>query len=259
VLVTTAGSGNFLYPSLLAGSPADPLRPVLNKQDGVDETGPFIGPVVATGGARLYATYSRTWQPEGCDPYVPPGPCTLSPATGSIRRFPGDETVYAGSDAILPDQMEAGRIALRGYDGAARVVTLTGEVLADVPDAQADAVAVAGEDLVVLRANARRVDVRDAIGGAIQHSYAVPGSLRLLGRIDAALLGGVTWAVLASQRQVFALRLTDGHLNRLAQYRRATVSDVQIEHTGVVWSFVRPAPHPLWAVVFSPLPSSGVR
>ena len=75
----------------------DVYRPAAIEQLRVDrDLGPFIGPVVASGAVRLFATYRRTYQPPGCDPGSG-DTCTLSPRSGQVRRWPGGTVVYAGN------------------------------------------------------------------------------------------------------------------------------------------------------------------
>lgn len=256
LLATVAAQGNDLYPWLVAGGVGDPTRIVRGGPDaGVDrDLGPFIGPVVASGAVRLFATYRRTYQPPGCDPGSG-DTCTLSPRSGQVRRWPGGTVVYAGSGAIIPDQMEGSRAALRDDTGAVRVITTAGAEVSSLTAAQAHAraAAVAGGTLAILR-GAGRVDVRNAATGALVHAWAVPGPT--IRRLDVALLHGVPWAITATRHEVSAVRLTDGHVVRLARYLRAVVTDVQIEAAGATWAWSKTTAPARSAVVFSGLPGS---
>jgi len=191
-------------------SPAEP-EVVLARVTGITlARGPFLGPVVATNWLRLFGDYRR--QPDG----------TLEGGVISGNR----RELWTATGPVMPLGLDDEEHAVAvGADGSIAMWHAHGARYGRVPDAHARAAALDRGEVLVLRDDAPRLDVR-ALSGRLVRSWPIArGAAPLL---DADVEHGL--AVYAAGRAVHELRLADGRDRVVARAPAgSTLLDAQVE------------------------------
>jgi len=190
---------------------------VLARVSGIaPDTGPFLGPVVATNWLRLFGDYTR-----GAD-----GTLTGGVISGNQR------TLWQATGAVLPLGLDDKEHAVSvGADGSISMWHAHGARYGNVANAAARAAAMVDGTVLVMRSDSPRVDVRK-LGGNFLHSWRIaPGALPFLDADTGA-------AVYFTPTAVHELNYANGHDTVVARAPTgATIFDAQIEKTYVAYAY----------------------
>jgi hypothetical protein len=179
--------------------------------------GPYLGPVVATNWLRLFGSYTRA------------GNGTLSGGVISGNK----RTLWQATGAVLPLGLDDKEHAVSvGADGSIAMWQAHGARYGKVANADARAAAMTDNGVVmVMRADANRIDVRN-LAGQIVHSWPIAaGAAPLLDADTGAAVYFAGTAVhkleLASGRDVVVARAPAG----------STLIDAQIEANVIAYAY----------------------
>jgi hypothetical protein len=247
------GNGNALYQTLFTGAPGSPQRTLL--QSTGDRTlapvGPFVGPLAASDTTFAYSQWRRVWLPLGCNPFAEQ--CTLSAPRDMTLTLNGGRVAVPSPGGVVAS-VDKGRAAVMLSDGRVAVVSrhatpVITQPIARVTGRVGDA-ALSGRWLAVL-ANGR-IWVYDSATGRFRSGLGRPAQ----GATHVDVWNGI--AVIATRRQVVAVRLANGHRQVIQQLGRGRrfVGGAQIESGGIVWATqpVHDAGHGLHAIYRVPIP-----
>jgi hypothetical protein len=187
------------------------------------DTGPYLGPVVATNWLRLFGDYTKAGD----------GTITGSVISGNRR------TLYEAAGALLPFGLDDKEHAVSvGADGSIAMWHAHGARYGTVPNADARAAAMVDNGTVLLlRADSARIDVRN-LAGHLEHSWRIAASALPL--IDA----DTGEAVYFTAKTVHELDYASGRDKLVATVPHgATLIDAQIEKTYVAYLY-RDAEYP---------------
>jgi hypothetical protein len=207
---------------------------VLVEVNGITDRGPFLGPVVATNWLRLFGFYSLDRDRKGY---------TGGAISGNNREL------WAGTGPILTTGLDDREHAVSvGKDGGIAMWQAHGARYGEVPNAHARGAALDGGEVLILRSDRPRLDIRLLSGKLVRSWPVARGAAPLL---DADVAHQV--AVYAAGRAVHELRLDTGADRVVARAPKgSTLIDAQIE-PGVLAYAYRGGPARGGQVVVLPL------
>jgi hypothetical protein len=176
--------------------------------------------------------------------------------------------IISGSEAIVAESVEAGRIAvvrslalwpghyrLSGGAGTVGVYSTSGKLLVEVNRGTAKEAALSGNSLAVLTTT-NRIELYNANTGALVRSWAVPPRAAHLD-LQAGIAIYSDYGKYAGPRALHVLQLRTGKDVVLARgvgpYPYAQGDDAQIDRLGVVYALNRWTKMPRGHVVFVPM------
>jgi len=201
---------------------------VLERVSNIDpDTGPFLGPVVATNWLRLFGDYTR-----GAD-----GTLSGGVISGNQR------TLWQATGAVLPLGLDDKEHAVTvGSDGSIALWHAHGARYGQVANAAARAAAMVDGTVLIMRSDSARIDVRKLGGNFLRSWRIAPGALPFLDADTGA-------AVYFTPTEVHELDYATGRDTVVARIPRgATPIDAQIEKTYVAYAY-RSADDPRGTVV----------
>jgi hypothetical protein len=201
----------------IKASPAEP-EVVLRRVRGVDADGPFLGPVVAQNWLRLFASYRL----------LPDGSQDGGEISGNNREL---WTTTGPVAALGLDHDE--HVVSVGADGAIAMWHAHGARYGRLAAAHARAAALDGGEVLVLRSDAPRLDVR-RLDGSLVSSWPVAADAAPL--LDAYVAGGI--AVYVAGDAVHVLRLETGADSVVARAPvGSTLLDAQVSNDFLAYAY----------------------
>jgi len=217
--------------TLFTGAPGTTQRVLFRPVPGQRPTGPFLGPIAASGPTLAYSQWRRVYLPLGCDPFAG-GQCTLSAPRDMTLTLDGHRISVPAPGGVVAS-VDKGRAAVMLGDGRVAVVSRHAAPVITTPisrvTGRVDDAALAGRWLVLL-VNQRMCVFDAATGRARAACWPAQGATH----VD--VWNGI--AVVATHRQIVAVRLSNGHRHVIQQLGagRKFVGGAQIEAGGIVWA-----------------------
>jgi hypothetical protein len=162
-------------------------------------TGRTLGGLVGSGGVLAYNIWTTAAANPGDE-----GSCETKTTSGALRRIgaSGTSLLRIGTDTLVAQDADAGRIAVLHTDGTVQIFSSSGKPRATIGIDAAKEIALTGERLVVLT-KSRRIRLYSVKTGRPGASFPVP---RVSGELAAA--GGIV--AYASGRTLHVIRLATG-------------------------------------------------
>ena len=237
-----AGSRAYwVYPAAATTSTSrsSPARPEARSarcsvgRTGTADTGPFIGPLAASGTTFAYSQWRRVGLPPGCDPDVGPDCTSVSAPQDFTLTLRGSRVALPAPGGLVASVDGAGRAAVMlSSEGRVAIVARNAQTIITTPipgvsGRVADA-ALAGRWLVALAG--QRIWAFDSENGHLRAVWPAQGAAH----VD--VWNGI--AVFATRRQVSpcASRTDTGWWSSSSAADAASSRGAQIEAGGIVWA-----------------------